>query len=337
MKFLSVVMSLCFLLLLIPAEAQNQEELHQNEEIQAVNPCFAVLPMVRAASDGELNWQPGWPLQIPQDGFSVKFGKAVSIQLKTDKETFICEWDRDGHLIQFPLLMKENLVMASAVFNKTGEIKKITISGGPTIEIEIMETRDGEPALARINQGGKYFFAVFHYWGNYVSETWYTAEGSAQGLLILEYIQVNKNTLILMEESVSGNNKESRITYNYDSWGNLSGVNDLARTISVLYNQNSRPRYVEKTFQNKDPSLNMENESPGMVKENFTFQWDERDLLVSLKGSLEPDVAEKRYEYSFDARGNWTERREINMLRQGSYLFPYPGLIIVRDITYSAP
>jgi hypothetical protein len=96
--------------------------------------------------------------------------------------------------------------------------------------------------------------------------------------------------------------------------------------------------------------------------EHLTFQWDERNLLVSLKGNFASTnetlemsqgpsilrgisvqegsgtdvlhIAEKRYEYDLDDQGNWTEHREIFMIRLGDYLFPSQGLTMRRIIQY---
>lgn len=339
----------------MPAGAQTREALSQkNENSEEINPCFPILPIIRTALDGTFTWHPARPLEIPPDSFSLNSGKAAVIQLDTEEEQFVCEWNQDGKLIQFPVFHDIPL-MASVQFNKDGEAAQIRLRGRRktkdesedaesiaepeteiSIDIEIIESKEGEASLARIHRDGEYYFAVFHYRNDYASETWYDAEGDAQGLLVTKYIKTHRNTLILMTESVHGNG-ENRITYDYDSWGNTSRVNAEAMSISVLYNADSRPVYLEKTLPELpegDVRLDEENDQSFQQKEHVTFQWDERNLLVSVKRTPEDAAAEKRYEYTLDAEGNWTERREINMMRLGSYLFPSEGSTIRRTIQY---
>jgi hypothetical protein len=54
------------------------------------------------------------------------------------------------------------------------------------------------------------------------------------------------------------------------------------------------------------------------------FQWDERGFLVLLRNRDAGGAfaGEFRYEYGTDGRGNWTLRREIEMVRQPGLLVP---------------
>ena len=343
MKFFLVMIVYCFAFTVSPARAQVLEDVPRNEDAPAANPCFPVLPLIKTAAGGELAWRPEWALHIPPDAFTIRSGKVSSINIKTDTGNYTCEWDSSGRLVTFPALTglplteEEYPGTVSVRFNKSGEAVNLEISGGSPVQVEIIEMKDGEPALARINRDGEYFFVVFHSWNNFVSETWYTADGSAQGLLTAEYIRLNKKSVIIMEESISGAYSQ-KITYDYDSWGNISQVNAGGLVISALYNRNAWPRYVERRYTPipGDEALSSGEES-APTREHRSYQWDERDLLVSLKGSLEDQVAEILYEYSFDSRGNWTERREVKMIRRDGYLFPSPGVAVQRDIEYLTP
>jgi hypothetical protein len=391
---------------LTPISAQTQEELFDGANIeQSINPLFPILPIIQTALNAHLTWQPEWFLTIPPDSFSLASGKAASIQLEIEGDNnsiFLCEWNDKGQIIQFPLLHETFggvSFMAALQFNQAGEIAHIRLHGkqkdttanedssaGKTesasevvivneaetfseieITIEILETRDGYPLLARIHRNGEYYFAVFEYWNDSASETWYNADGSPQGLLLSEYQRYEhirhdntgyhpagndrelfQNMFLLAEESIWGN-LSSRVTYDYDSWGNISQVNTETLTTSVLYNEDSRPKYLEKTFLegyiSPDAANNLSDEDTYQSfpqKEHFTFQWDEQNLLVSLKESVDnthanDTITEKRYEYTLDERGNWIERREILMIRQGAYLFPSPGENIRRTIKYINP
>ncbi len=376
MRFLFLAVSIiCIFFTLLPAAAQTQEELFQSEENETIiNPCFPVLPLIQTTLEGTLKWHPDFLPEIPPDSFFLHAGKAESIQLEIGSEHFICEWNDAGQLVQFPLLngtLIDGQGSASVHFNQAGEIEHITLKGSVQtdtesglenetfIEIEIMEREDGEVSLARIYRDAEYYFVVFQYRSNYVTETWYNADGSPEGLLVLRYTRIRHTeshtyTLFLMHESIRGN-EESRVNYDYDSLGNISNVHSETVNISVLYNDHSMPKYLEKTFlENSSPGS--EGIPPAEKNEHVTFQWDERDLLVSLKGNFEDmiretqdenasdtsenavfQIAEKRFEYTLDDQGNWTERNEILMIRQGSYLFPYEGLTIRRTIQYSIP
>jgi hypothetical protein len=43
---------------------------------------------------------------------------------------------------------------------------------------------------------------------------------------------------------------------------------------------------------------------------------------------------DRRYDYSLDGRGNWTERREISWFRRFGYLVPARELVLQRRIEY---
>lgn len=358
MRFLFLAVSIiCIFFTLLPAAAQTQEESLQHDENETIiNPCFPILPLVRTVNGGIFKWHPVWPLEIPPDAFSLVSGKASSISLEISDKTFVCEWHHNGRLMQFPLF--DNAVNQPAFrvltqFNQSEEIENIILSGPSenesetVIEIEIMERQDDNVSLARIHLDGEYYFAVFHYRDDYASETWYDAEGFPHGVIVFESVTTT--------ESINGN-LESRITYNYNSWGNISNVDAEYMNISVSYNENSQPIYLKRSFLPEiDPSLSEENQLESRT-EHLTFQWDERNLLVSLKGNFEDmiretqdenasdtsestafPIAEKRFEYTLDDQGNWTERREILMIRYGAYLFPAEGLTIRRNIQYSTP
>jgi hypothetical protein len=332
----------------VPLAAQTQEELPEDtESVQEVNPSFPVLPIIRTALDGKFSWHPEFPLEIPSDSFSLTSGKAASIQLEIGEETYTCEWNEDGQLVQFPLFnLSENRFMASVQYTQAGEIDTINLVGSSNTEeetasetiieigIEIMETIDDEVSLVRIHRNGEYYFAVFHYWDVYASETWFNAEGNAEGLLVLEYVRTHEKFLVLTRESFSGEAKNI-VTYDYDSWGNISQVNAEDRKISVLYNDNAQPKYLERLMQTEYDPSHLEDNQIAPQNEKLTFQWDERNFLVSVKGIPDENIFEKRYEYTLDAEGNWIERREINMIALDEYLFPSEGETIRRTIQYS--
>jgi hypothetical protein len=366
MKYFFAAILMSFLFVLVPIGAQNQLSLETETE-QIINPCFPILPIIRTALEGKIKWHPEWPLEIPPDSFHLISGKAASIQLEIEKEQqnenevemyteiFTCERNNNDQLVQFPVfyeITNENPFMASILFNENEEIDQITLTGKvydesgseseDIINIEILEMQDEKPSLARIHRNDEYYFAVFQYWNdqdwyNNASETWYDANGNAEGLLVLEYAKSHQKTLVITKESFWGNS-ENRITYDYDSWGNISQVNAPFSSISVLYNDYFQPEYLKKIYREGYFSSDIEANQAEIDQfvpqnEDLTFQWDERNLLVTLKENFAN--TEKRYEYTLDDEKNWTERREIIMIRKGDYLYPLEGAVIRRTIEYS--
>jgi hypothetical protein len=92
-------------------------------------------------------------------------------------------------------------------------------------------------------------------------------------------------------------------------------------------------------------SSDLENPPEGAPELWLSLQWDERGLLVRLsgggpageEGSTAAEFLESRYDYTLDARENWTERRERKMARRFGALAAGPGPVIKRVIQYGAP
>jgi hypothetical protein len=69
----------------------------------------------------------------------------------------------------------------------------------------------------------------------------------------------------------------------------------------------------------------------------YVFQWDEKGFLVRLLGRAggeAQDSIDSRYEYTLDEKGNWIERREINMIRRLGLLVPVQGAALKRNLEY---
>jgi hypothetical protein len=77
------------------------------------------------------------------------------------------------------------------------------------------------------------------------------------------------------------------------------------------------------------------------------MQWDEEGSLVRLSGETGTDTPEasspdgeerfdRGYVYSRDEQGNWTERREIVLVRRFGYLVPAGEFVLRRRIEYRA-
>jgi hypothetical protein len=64
------------------------------------------------------------------------------------------------------------------------------------------------------------------------------------------------------------------------------------------------------------------------------MQTGENGLTLMRQPTGDASVDSIRYEYRFDERGNWIERREIIMLREGGVLIPKAGSICRRRVEY---
>ncbi|QQO07370.1 hypothetical protein [Breznakiella homolactica] len=295
---------------------------------------FPLYPLIHSAEAGTVFWNPDWPLSMPPDAFdSAK--KAVSgIILNTGDAVLACRWDGKGRLREFPVYLGGAFFQARTQRGGNDLLTEIFLTGPETITAELLEYRDGLPVLARITRGGGNYFVSFHHWLNGVSETWYDAQGNAAGLLSADYAKINRRSLAVMVQYIAGNEK-SVISYSYDSWGNVSGITGAGIAVSALYNQFGRPRYVERHWDAVSPG-----DVPyfaGTVSGaagNYSFQWDESGLLRTVRGAFDGNTAELRYEYTLDSERNWTERRELRMVRQGGYLFPQPGPVLTRTLEY---
>jgi hypothetical protein len=140
---------------------------------------------------------------------------------------------------------------------------------------------------------------------------------------------------------------ESR--YFYDSFGNVAELKTPAGNYSARYRRKNRPRYWHRplpqafspiaispggafTALAADYPAGAETPRPAF----FSFQWDERGLLVRLSGQSEDGgfLQDSRYEYILDRWGNWTERRETIYIRSAGYLVPAAERRVTRRIEY---
>jgi YD repeat-containing protein len=238
--------------------------------------------------------------------------------------------DASGRFVEFPFFVNGALYQATAEYEGFGtmEAKKITLDNPVAPdpwEFEFLEYRQGAPALARISHGGAWYFVAPEYLDTGTNETWYDAEGLAQGFFALKYrLQHGAGRLV----STDRRSDEDGIIliYDYNSAGRISGISAPEGEYAALYNAAARPRYWER---------------PGA---SYALQWDEQGFLIRITGVLqdetaagEPQGVDIRYEYTLDERGNWIERREISLARRFGRLVPDSEGMIRRRISYGDP
>jgi hypothetical protein len=290
-----------------------------------------------------------------------------------DKFEYALIRDGDGRLTDFPFFMDRGFSQTRVSYDNRGRIAGLTVSAPVLWRIEFMEyhAETGLPILARLNagsaapsadasdaagSGGAWFFAALEYGDISISETWYNPAGT--GLSVYQYRYDFPDGKKRFAESVdfpAGERKSAE--YHYDSWGNLTGIGGV---YSAVYREN-RPQYwqrplplppavddaavSENTARGNAAAENVvlrdaagEGAPLGDIPWRLTFQWDEQHLVTRLQGYSEDENAggkwDTRYTYTLDNGGNWKERREIRMIRQGDHLFPQAGLFVSRKIDY---
>jgi hypothetical protein len=231
--------------------------------------------------------------------------------------------DGAGRFVEFPFFIDGVLCQALAEY-EGAEARKITLdnpAASDPWEFEFLEYRQGAPALARISHSGTWSFVAPEYLETRTNETWYDAQGAAQGFFALEY-RLQDGARRLVSTDRRSDQGEALLTYDYNSAGRVSGISAPEGEYAALYNAAARPRYWER---------------PG---EAYTLQWDEQGLLVRITGVSRDETAAEarqidiRYEYTLDERGNWIERRETSFDRRFGRLVPGTDGVIYRRINY---
>ncbi|MDR2078713.1 MAG: hypothetical protein LBP74_03195 [Treponema sp.] len=307
---------------------------------------FPLSLLMDAVLSGEISWRPDWPVAMPPDGFTPISGGALSIILtlpvgfldtvpgstggaKTDGDAANLEyritWNARGRFLELPFCLNGTFYQAAVVYDPMNPelIRKITLENPASPdpwEFEFLQYSGEAPSLARINIGGTWYFVAPEYLDRRVNETWYDPEGLVQAFFSLEYREVEGKKRLISVDSRSDQG-EAVLIYEYNSARRISGLSTPETTVTALYTVAVQPRYWER---------------PG---ENYTLQWDENGFLTRLTGVLtgdtpEPQLLDIRYDYVLDARGNWTERKEVSFVRRFGRLVPEAETTITRAITY---
>ena len=97
----------------------------------------------------------------------------------------------------------------------------------------------------------------------------------------------------------------------FDSMGNVTGVLTANNRYDALHNEKGL-RYLDGAY----------------------LQRNEAGLVVRVTQKNGGAGAESGYEYFFDSRGNWTERRETKLTEAAGLLLPSAGDTVKRAIEY---
>ncbi|GHV81746.1 hypothetical protein AGMMS49991_03040 [Spirochaetia bacterium] len=299
---------------------------------------------------------------MPPDAFTVRGPPPAEIALFLEFASgeppieYLLRRSHDGLLTDFPVYLWGAFFPAALTYDTPGQIGGFTINTPVPWNIEFLEYDDETlPVIARAGCGETWFFAVFRYSGQGVSETWYDQEGTALAVFTFTYTQWNGSPLLRSASLTGLAAGGARIEYfHYDSLGNLSAVSTADGEFTAGYHR-TRPQYWKRPYPAAE-GTSSEAEASRTVAGKFALQWDERGFLTRLSsqpaesrppgagsflgenspsgGEAETDLC---YEYTQDEHNNWTERREVTPISRFDYLIPYAGETIRRRIAYFEP
>jgi len=290
-------------------------------------PLALVLERAQYAGDAGA-WRPDWPLELPPDSFKVLDGELSRASILGEGFFLSMAFREDGLVEEFPFILAGGMTQIYLSYNDALEIQKLTISspaGDELWEIEFLEHMDSLPTLARGFRMNSWYF-IFITWGsNEVHETWYDVEGNFLGAysFSLAYVGYERRIGAVRDFFVSGQGAE----FHFDSRGLVTEVLFANGSYRVLYFREDLPRYWERRPGAGDSA----------AAGNFSFQWDVNGILVRItEGSHEDGnlTIDLRYEYIFDERGNWIERRETRMIRSLGHFVPVQGTVFRRILEY---
>jgi hypothetical protein len=324
MRFLTAA-PLVLLLLVIPGlsgeEARETASPPEGEEGSAA--FFPIHTLLWALDSPGIPWRPDWPAAIPPDGFTLREGKAAAITLTLDARELRLRTGKNGGFEEFPVLYGGDLFQGRARFGENGGLQGFTLEAEDPWSVEFLPGGDAQTLLARASRGDAVYFVVLQTSGPAFPETWYDGEGKVLGVFNFRFAPGEEGPRLIEGRFEGAETGETRRDerYDFDSFGNIQGIETPGGSFSALYNRAGRPRYWERP---------MPPPSPG---QRLTLQWDERGLLVRISPE-EGRGEEYRYEYTLDERGNWIERRERRMILQSGVLAPDRLTRISRIIEY---
>ena len=314
---------------------------------------FAIEPLLNMTANQDIFWRPDWALALPVDAFELTADspRPRVITVSLDEAEYRVAWKSDGSLAAFPALVDgvfTQLTLSSAGF---------IIAGAPHCTLTFIGAANSgvvpdmaSPSLAQIALAdGTVYFAALDFAGDLITETWYDADGNTLALFSsrLAALRAESKIPIALESRVAdtslagtpiADSTEYNTTYeryDYDSFGNITAIESPRGNFTAVYVQPHRPRYWETVVNG--------------TRWRYTLQWDDAGLLTRLTGdsltvsdtntsaSVANDVfVDLRYDYTFDAHGNWVARRETRMIRRLGALVPSAGATVKRRIEYGA-
>ncbi|MDR3146059.1 MAG: hypothetical protein LBU21_07260 [Treponema sp.] len=315
-------------------------------------PFIPVSRLVEALRSGFPSWRPDWPLSMPADAFLVS-GDWSAVSLSGPFGELTLRRNGDGLLSAFPFFYGGNFFPVTARYDDRGTLTGFSVDSGAPLRIDFLEPGDPLPGLVRITREDTAYFVLIRYTDALVLETWYDETGGALGVYSCRYDSIagERRPVSAVFRSDGGEVSEE---YAYDSLGNITAIASPAGIFSALYTGASCPRYrrirgVLPEMPEAEAAVSAVEapgpDSPGFSAASITMQWDERGALVRLSGETGTDTPEasppdgegrfdREYDYSRDGQGNWTERREIVLVRRFGYLVPAGELVLRRRIEY---
>ena len=337
--------SLCLLTALVIVSVVSAQELPEREGSgSGIFPLTQVLEAALYAGDGCAAWRPDWPLALPPDAFNVRRGEISGIQIEGEGISLNYRFDGFDRIVEFPLMLKGRMAQVSLGYYRLSELREMTLSfeDEESYRFEFLELSDMYPVLVRGSLGDVWYF-IYYSWGvNEAAETWYDEEGNFLGAYVYSLTEIGKDLKARMRRDFSDSEVGPVTEFFYDSRGFLTEAAGTGGVYKVQYYREDLPRYWERR-----PAENLSNEGTG----NYSLQWDERGLLIRISSLEAPSIegspsiesgdenssggpVDYRYEYTLDEKGNWIERREIQMSRRMGLLVPSPGTTLRRVLEY---
>ncbi|MCL2602508.1 MAG: hypothetical protein FWD91_06810, partial [Treponema sp.] len=274
-------------------------------------------------------WRPDWSFHLPPDAFTVNSSGISRITLTGEGVSLAVSYDGNGKLTEFPLLLNGAMAQVGVAFSGA-QIYHMTVSfpSGETEsdaetswELEFLEN-DGIDALVRVLSAETWYFITLSRQAARITELWFDADGAAVGGFSYRCAAVGSAERI---RSVADffNPESPALELHYDSWGFPARLSEPDARHTVLRYRDGLPRFWER--------------EAGAAPESLYLQWDANGLLFRMVRHDETAaaLAEYRFKYSFDEKGNWIQRRELQMLNNSGYLFASPGAVFQRIVEYN--
>lgn len=302
-----------------------------SSSLSEIFPLALVLEAVEFAAAPAGVWRPDWPFQLPPDAFRVNSGDISRITLTGEGISLVLSYDNQGRPQKFPFMLNGSMAQVGVNY-QNGEIYRITIRFPPSQdawELEFLDHDGSYYALVRVLAGNEWFFITLSRWAAGITEMWFNVEGTLLGGFYYPLVAAEDIQRIRWIRDFLNPDSPGTESY-YDSWGFPARISRPGGEYTVLRYRDALPRYWERRVAGI---------AAGMAAEsgNFFFQWDANGLLFRMVPQDVPasgQPVEYRFEYSLDERGNWIQRREIQMFRHSGYLFPSPGAVFHRILEY---